>query len=171
MVDVVYIHSVYCVNLYSESKQVYGLYRRAYKVNVIQDLYHLMIQQIQRGKYCTIGQLLAALIPFFFTMLIFVFVDPPAVWQNSWRGLDSLVVPQQRTFYQKNTGAVLLNVSSGPNSVSTSVNCQNSILLLLLLADYQPLCLFMIRILYMCTTSVQQTLLDFHSMMQLSDRR
>ena len=31
MVDVVYyINSVYCVNLYSESKQVYhGLYRRA----------------------------------------------------------------------------------------------------------------------------------------------
>ena len=66
--------------------------------------------------------LLAALIAYFFTMLIFVFVDP-AGWQNSWRGLDFLVVPQQRTFYQKNTGAVLLNVSSGPNSISTSVNC------------------------------------------------
>ena len=35
MVDVVYIHSVNCVNLYSESKQAYGLHRRAYKVNVI----------------------------------------------------------------------------------------------------------------------------------------
>ena len=56
---------------------------------------------------------MAALIAYFFTMLICVCVDSPAVWQNSWRGLDSLVVPQQRTFYQKNTGAVLLNVMYG----------------------------------------------------------
>ena len=42
--------------------------------------------------------LLAALIAYFFIMLIFVCVDSPAVWQNSWRGLDCLVAPQQRTF-------------------------------------------------------------------------
>jgi hypothetical protein len=35
--------------------------------------------------------LLTALIAYFFTMLIFVFVDPPAMWQNSWRSLDSFV--------------------------------------------------------------------------------